>query len=106
MTVGRFRLCGVEDLAVGESRSFEVDGVAVCLVRCRDRYRAIGDVCSHERWSLADGEVDLELCEIECSKHGSTFSLESGEPMTLPASQPVAVFSIEIEDGQVWVAQQ
>ena len=41
--------------------------------------------------------------EIECPKHSSTFSLETGEPMTLPATQPVAVFDVRIEDGKVIV---
>ncbi len=32
-------------------------------------------------------------CEIECWKHGSTFSLATGEPQTLPATHPVPVYA-------------
>ena len=39
----------------------------------------------------ASGEVWCDEREIECPKHGSTFSLITGEPITLPATQPVPV---------------
>ena len=41
--------------------------------------------------------------EIECWKHGSTFSLETGEPQTLPATQPVPVYEARVEDGEIVV---
>ena len=34
--------------------------------------------------------------EIECWKHGSTFSLVTGEPQTLPATQPVPVYDVAV----------
>ena len=58
-----------------------------------DDVYAIGDVCSHANVSLSEGEVWCDEREIECPKHGSTFSLETGEPVTLPATQPVPVFT-------------
>ncbi len=41
--------------------------------------------------------------KIECPKHGSAFSLLTGEPATLPATQPVPVFGAAVVDGQVVV---
>ena len=70
-------------------RRVVVDGVAVAVVRIDDDVYAIGDVCSHANVSLSEGEVWCDEREIECPKHGSTFSLETGEPVTLPATQPV-----------------
>ena len=46
------------------------------LVRIGDDFYAIGDRCSHEDFSLSEGEVLADECEIECWKHGSTFSLD------------------------------
>ena len=43
------------------------------------------------------------MCEIECLRHGSTFSLLDGEPQSLPATQPVRVFAVVVEDGDVYV---
>ncbi len=97
------RLCDVDDQKVGEAKRYLVDGVAVCLVRTDSGYRAISDTCSHADYSLSEGEVDLDECEIECWKHGSMFSLVTGEPTTFPATQPVAVYAVTEVDGSVEV---
>ena len=93
----------LEELPVGTVRRVTVGGRQVCLARCESGVRAIDDTCSHEDYSLAEGELDPAACEIECWKHGSLFSLETGEPLTLPATQPVAVHQVEIEDGEIVV---
>ena len=67
---------------------------------------AIGDVCSHAEVSLSDGEVWCDERELECPKHGSAFSLETGVPSTLPATQPVPVYVARVEDGQIVVEVQ
>ena len=41
--------------------------------------------------------------EIECPKHGSTFSLCTGEPQTLPATRPVPVYTVRVEGDDVYV---
>ena len=93
----------IDDLASGAARRIEVGDVAVAVVRIGDDVYAIGDVCSHANISLSDGEVWCDEKEIECPKHGSAFNLETGEPNTLPATQPVPVFEAEVVDGQVVV---
>ena len=37
------------------------------------------------------------MCEIECLRHGSTFSLLDGSPQSLPATQTVKVVPIEVD---------
>jgi len=96
-------LCGVDDLAVGEARLFDADGVPICLVRCSEGFRAVADTCSHEDFSLSDGAVDPDACEIECWKHGSAFSLLDGMPLTLPATRPVAVYEVLVDGADVSV---
>jgi 3-phenylpropionate/trans-cinnamate dioxygenase ferredoxin subunit len=90
-------------LESGTARRVEVGGIAVALVRIDDDVYAIGDICSHAHVSLSEGEVWCDEREIECPKHGSTFDLETGEPITLPATQPVPVFTAELADGTVTV---
>lgn len=97
------RVCAVGDIASGEVKRFEVAGSSVAVVRIGDDFYAIGDRCSHADYSLSEGEVYSDLKEIECWKHGSTFSLETGEPQTLPATQPVPVYAVRVEGGDVLV---
>ena len=94
-------VCRLDDLAPGSATRFVVDGRPVAVVRLGDDVYAIGDTCSHADVSLSEGEVFPEEREIECWKHGSTFSLVTGEPQTLPATRPVPVYVARIEDGDV-----
>lgn len=96
-------LCASDELADGEARRFDVDGTPVCLVRIGDSFHAIGDICTHQNISLSEGEVDPDECTIECWKHGSSFSLETGEPQSLPATKPEPVFETRVVDGRVQV---
>lgn len=75
----------------------------ICLVRCGSRFHAVADRCTHADIRLSEGEVDAEECTVECWKHGSTFSLLDGEPQSLPATKPVAVFDVRVEGDQVVV---
>ena len=62
-------------------------GLRLAVVRIGDDWYAIADRCSHADESLSEGDVWAEEREIECPKHGSTFSLLTGEPQTLPATR-------------------
>ena len=97
------RLCSVGDLEPGCARRFDIGSLSVALVRCGDDFYAIGDQCSHANFSLSDGEVLCEEREIECWKHGSTFSLVDGKPQSLPATKGVPVFEVRVEGDDVMV---
>jgi len=92
-----------DDLAPGTATKVDVDGVAVAVVRIGDDVYAIGDMCSHANVSLSDGEVWCDEKQLECPRHSSAFSLETGVPATLPATQPVPVFSVSVVNGDVVV---
>lgn len=97
------RLCTVDDVAPGTAKRFVVGPHRICLVRIGDDFYAIGDVCSHADFSLADGEVYPDSREIECWKHGSTFSLVDGKPQSLPATRPVPTYDVRRDGDDVSV---
>ena len=103
MPVTTQRLCKVDDLAPGTARRFDIGKHRICLVRIEDDFYAIGDRCSHADFSLSEGEVWSDEKEIECWKHGSTFSLLTGEPQSLPATMPVPVSMVRVEGDDVFV---
>ena len=92
-----------DSLENGKAVHAEVDGVPVAVVRIDDEVFAVHDRCSHADVRLSDGLVWCETKQIECIRHGSAFSLESGHPDTLPATQPVAVYPVSVVDGEVIV---
>lgn len=96
------RVCALSDLVQDQAKREVVNGIAVALVLdSTGVVHAIGDTCTHGDISLAEGFV--EDGTLECWAHGSKFSLETGKPLTLPAYEPVPVFSVDIVDGDVFV---
>ena len=98
------RVCSLDELADNEAKRIDVEGHRLAVVRFdADNVFVIGDKCSHADYSLAEGEVDADDRTIECWKHGSTFSLETGAPDCLPATRPVPVYDVRIDSGDVFV---
>jgi len=97
------RVLDVNEVKPGSARRVDVDGHRIAIVRIGDDWYALGDECSHADYSLSEGDVWEDEREIECPKHGSTFSLESGEAQTLPATQPVPVYTVRIDGDDVMV---
>ncbi|HEY2304052.1 MAG TPA: non-heme iron oxygenase ferredoxin subunit [Acidimicrobiales bacterium] len=97
------RLCRRDELAPGTARRFDVADQGICLVRIGDDFYAIGDRCSHANFSLSEGEVYPVEKQIECWKHGSTFSLVDGEPQSLPATRAVPTYDLRVEGDDVSV---
>ena len=103
MPVKTERLCRADEIAPGTARRFDFGHSRVCVVRIDDDFYAIGDRCTHADFSLAEGEIWPDEREIECWKHGSTFSLVTGEPQSLPATIAVPVYTVRVEDGDLFV---
>jgi 3-phenylpropionate/trans-cinnamate dioxygenase ferredoxin component len=97
------RACALSDLSDNEPLAVELAAEPVAIVRVTggDVF-AIRDVCSHAEVPLSEGEVDG--CTIECWLHGSRFDLRTGKPTGMPATEPVPVYPVKIEGGDVLVA--
>ena len=102
--MGELRVCSVKDVEAGSAKRFDVDGQRLCVVRIGDDFYVIDDTCSHADYSLSEGDVWEDEREIECPKHGSTFSLETGEPQSLPATRLVPVYTVRVEGDDVIVS--
>ena len=95
-------VCSAGDIQVKQALRILVDGYPVAVVRdSMGDIHAICDTCSHADISLSEG--DVEGCAIECWGHGSQFDLRSGQPLQLPAYDPVPVFAVELDGDNVYV---
>jgi 3-phenylpropionate/trans-cinnamate dioxygenase ferredoxin subunit len=98
------RICGVDDIPVGEARRFELDHRPFAVVNLGEEgFRVVDAICSHAHYFLDEGEVDADDETVECPKHGSTFDLNTGRPRSLPATQPVDVFAVKVENDDVMI---
>jgi 3-phenylpropionate/trans-cinnamate dioxygenase ferredoxin subunit len=97
------RACRLDEIKPGTARRVDIGPHRIALVRIGDDVYALGDRCSHADYSLSEGDVWEDELEIECPKHGSTFSLRTGKPQTLPATKPVPTYRVEVRGDDVWV---
>jgi len=98
------RVCETKDVPPGEARRFHLDGREIAVVNLGEEgFRALDAICSHEKYYLDEGEVDVDFETIECPKHGSSFDLNTGKPRSLPATQPVEVFAAKVENDDVMI---
>jgi 3-phenylpropionate/trans-cinnamate dioxygenase ferredoxin subunit len=94
-------VCPLSELPPGAHKVVEWEDLEIAVVNCAGELLAIEDRCSHDDGILLEGELDQERCRVECPRHGSWFDLRSGQPLNLPAYQPVDTFSVLVEDGQI-----
>ncbi|BDZ38092.1 non-heme iron oxygenase ferredoxin subunit [Microbacterium suwonense] len=96
------RACSASELEMDTPLRVELDGVAIAIVRdSNDEIHAIGDRCTHGDISLSEGFVEGET--LECWAHGSRFSLITGQPLNLPAYEPVPVYVVQIDGDDVLI---
>jgi len=93
----------LDEFEHGRARQVRVADRVLVVIRIEHDVYVLDDRCSHEEFSLALGEVDTETREIECARHGAMFCLKDGEPMSFPATRPVAHYDVRLSDGRVEV---
>jgi 3-phenylpropionate/trans-cinnamate dioxygenase ferredoxin subunit len=94
------RVCDVDDLPPGDAVRVVAD-VPIAVFNADGELYAIGDTCTHQDASLADGW--LEGCLIECPLHASCFDLRTGMPTEPPARLPVRTYPVRVVDGVIYV---
>jgi 3-phenylpropionate/trans-cinnamate dioxygenase ferredoxin subunit len=96
------RICAVDDIKPGKAIRVKIGETAIAVVKTKaGEIRALDDKCSHGEISLSEGFIDDET--IECWAHGAKFSLATGEALTLPAFEPVAVYEVIIDNGDIFI---
>jgi nitrite reductase (NADH) small subunit len=95
-------LGSVEEIPLGEGRTFTVDGLQIAVFRLRNgSLRAIDAVCPHRGGPLADGLTDEQV--VVCPLHNHTFDLCSGAEAG-GAELSVRSYPLEAVDGRIMVS--
>ncbi|MGH3362513.1 MAG: non-heme iron oxygenase ferredoxin subunit [Nocardioides sp.] len=95
------RACALADVPTDEALAVTLGPLEVAVARDGDEVFAIQNECSHAAVPLSEGEVAEGT--VECWLHGSCFDLRTGKPTHLPATEPVAIFPVDVRDGEVYV---
>jgi 3-phenylpropionate/trans-cinnamate dioxygenase ferredoxin subunit len=95
------KITSTDALPAGRGIRVEVGSHRIALFRVGDEVHAIGDLCSHAEASLSEGDVFDD--EVECPRHGATFDMRTGNPLSLPATKPVPVYETKTEGGDLYL---
>lgn len=87
----------------GLLRVVQIDASFVAIGAVASRIVAFDASCTHRECPLSEGVLDVEAETVTCPCHKSRFDLRTGEPLNGPATQPIRLRRVEIEDGQVLV---
>lgn len=101
MTVEFVRIAGVDDLVDGQMKRVDLGGYRLMVARVDGEYLVSDDMCTHEDASLATGCLRGEW--VKCPLHGSRFNLRTGEVMDDPADEPLRIYPVRVESGDVLV---
>jgi 3-phenylpropionate/trans-cinnamate dioxygenase ferredoxin subunit len=100
--VTRERVASTSELPKESMKRVEVDGTPICLIHAEDdSFYAISDTCTHEEYSLCEGE--LWEMSVECPRHGSRFDVRTGQVTGLPAVIPAKTYPVTVQNGDLYV---
>jgi nitrite reductase [NAD(P)H] small subunit len=89
----------VDEIPVGEGRTFSIDGEQIAVFRLRDgSLRAVDAVCPHKGGPLADGLADDRV--VVCPLHGYTFDMCTGIEAG-GADMSVRSYAVSTVDGSI-----
>ena len=100
--MARYRVASIAELPDETMKRVEAGRTPVCLAHAEDgQFYALNDVCTHEEFSLSDGE--LWGMDVECPQHGSRFNLVTGKVTGLPAVIPAQAYPVSVEGEDIFV---
>jgi nitrite reductase/ring-hydroxylating ferredoxin subunit len=95
------KVANVGEVAEAEANSFTVGTRVIAVANLGGDLHAFDDLCSHQQCSLSEGDIDDTM--IECPCHGSRFDITTGEAVGGPATDPLDVFKVREQDGELQV---
>ena len=99
----RVRLAALSDLPDPGMVAFEYGDRRIAVFRVGATLYATDDVCSHEHAYLSEGWLDADDSTVECPLHGARFDLATGNPLALPAYEPVATYPVSVDGDDILV---
>jgi nitrite reductase/ring-hydroxylating ferredoxin subunit len=82
------------DFPEGQGVAVVAGGRRLAIFHIGERLFAIDNVCTHNRFPLADGRVQ-ELV-VTCRTHGARFNVETGAVVRGPARKPVRTYPVRL----------
>ncbi|GIW07200.1 MAG: hypothetical protein KatS3mg060_2005 [Dehalococcoidia bacterium] len=88
----------------GDVIEVKVNEQPVALARVDGQLYAVGAICTHQYANLTEGSLEGQI--LTCPLHNSGFNIRTGQPILLPATEPLPTYEVRVEGGKVLVSTQ
>ena len=92
----------VDDFPVNEVKTRIVKNEHVSVVNAQGKFYAFSGFCTHVRVPLRGSYVENKW--VCCWLHFSVFNMETGECEDGPAKEPLSIYDVRLEGGDVLVS--
>jgi len=97
------RACDSKSLKQGEMMDFDYHDKKILLVNIDNAIYASDRICTHAYADLSTGFLNEEEKTVTCPLHMSAFNLENGNPLNLPAKDPVMLYKTKIDNNSIFI---
>ncbi len=88
-------------IAEGEGQRVDTPEGAFAVFNLGGEFFVLDNTCTHGPGNLGDGFI--ENGEVECDFHQGRFSIRTGAAAAAPCIDPVRVWDVVIQDGQICI---
>jgi 3-phenylpropionate/trans-cinnamate dioxygenase ferredoxin subunit len=91
----------LQEIPSGSRKNITVSGKSLILLNNDGKILAFDEKCTHRGCSLLKGKLIGN--NIECPCHSARFNIISGKVAQGPATQPIAVYPVTVENGSIMI---
>jgi 3-phenylpropionate/trans-cinnamate dioxygenase ferredoxin component len=95
------KVCQLSDIPPGTMYPVDVGECRIMIVNVEGKLYAVDRICTHETADLSTGF--LTDSEVTCPLHLSRFDLTTGNVQTPPATEPLRIYGLKVENSNVYV---
>jgi len=94
----------VSDIGKGELKTVSFNGEDMTIANVNGKYYAIGAICNHAGWDLAEGELEGE--SIVCAGHGARWNLLTGEAEFDEPLDSEPLYDVKVEGNGIFLRKR
>ena len=95
------KVCSEDDIQDNSILAKDIGDRQLMICRISDTITITDRICTHEYADLSCGFVSPD--GVRCPLHLSVFDVNTGESLNPPATEPLTVFNVKIESGEIYV---
>ncbi len=100
--MGWIKVANVDEIPPNSRKVFDLEDLSIAVFHVDGEWYAIENRCTHDDGPLVEGDM-VDSYVVECPRHGARFDIRTGDVVRMPAFEPVPVFEVKVENGEVLV---